>query len=76
LEPGIFRVCSVGAIKSVVGELEKDKLDFVGVQEVRWEGGNIKRQKIIYFSMKKGLLIAKHRQCFSYIIESFQRLKW
>jgi hypothetical protein len=28
----------VGAIKSVVGELEKYKLDFVGVQEVRWEG--------------------------------------
>jgi exonuclease III len=28
----------VGAIKSVVGELEKRKLDLVGVQEVRWEG--------------------------------------
>jgi exonuclease III len=28
----------VGAIKSVVGELEKYKLDLVGVQEVRWEG--------------------------------------
>jgi exonuclease III len=27
----------VGAIKSVVGELEKYKLDLVGVQEVRWE---------------------------------------
>jgi hypothetical protein len=27
-----------GAIKSVVGELEKYKLDLVGVQEVRWEG--------------------------------------
>jgi exonuclease III len=26
-----------GAIKSVVGELEKYKLDLVGVQEVRWE---------------------------------------
>jgi exonuclease III len=31
-------VCRVGAIKSVVGELEKFKLDLVGVQEVRWEG--------------------------------------
>jgi exonuclease III len=29
---------TVGAIKSVVGELEKCKLDLVGVQEVRWEG--------------------------------------
>jgi hypothetical protein len=28
----------VDAIKSVVGELEKYKLDLVGVQEVRWEG--------------------------------------
>jgi exonuclease III len=27
----------VGAIKSVVGELEKYKLDLVGVQEIRWE---------------------------------------
>jgi hypothetical protein len=28
----------VGAMKSAVGELEKYKLDLVGVQEVRWEG--------------------------------------
>jgi hypothetical protein len=28
----------VGAIKSVVGKLEKCKLDLVGVQEVSWEG--------------------------------------
>jgi hypothetical protein len=28
----------VGAIKSVLGELEKYKLDLVGVQEVWWEG--------------------------------------
>jgi hypothetical protein len=27
----------VGAMKSVVGELEKYKLDLVGFQEVRWE---------------------------------------
>jgi exonuclease III len=31
-------LCRGGAIKSVVGELEKYKLDLVGVQEVRWEG--------------------------------------
>jgi exonuclease III len=31
-------LCRVGAIKSVVGELEKCKLDLVGVQEVRWGG--------------------------------------
>jgi exonuclease III len=31
-------LCRIGAIKSVVGELEKYKLDLVGVQEVRWQG--------------------------------------
>jgi hypothetical protein len=31
-------LCRVGAIRSVVRELEKYKLDLVGVQEVRWEG--------------------------------------
>jgi hypothetical protein len=31
-------LCRVGAIKSVLGELGKCKLDLVGVQEVRWEG--------------------------------------
>jgi hypothetical protein len=31
-------LCTGGTIKSVVGELEKYKLDLVGVQEVRWEG--------------------------------------
>jgi exonuclease III len=30
--------CRGGAIRSVGGELEKYKLDLVGVQEVRWEG--------------------------------------
>jgi hypothetical protein len=32
----------VGAIKSEVGELEKYKLDLVGVQEVGWEGEGYK----------------------------------
>jgi hypothetical protein len=35
---GILGDCRVGAIKSVVGELEKYKLDLVGIQEVTWEG--------------------------------------
>jgi exonuclease III len=34
----IRSLCKVGAIKSVVGELERYKLDLVGVQEVRREG--------------------------------------
>jgi hypothetical protein len=32
----------VGAIKSVGGELEKYKLDLVGVQDIRWEGEGYK----------------------------------
>jgi hypothetical protein len=31
-------LCRIGAIKSVMGEVEKYKLDLVGVQKVRWEG--------------------------------------
>jgi hypothetical protein len=31
-------LCRVGEIKSEVGELEKYKLDLVGVQDARWEG--------------------------------------
>jgi hypothetical protein len=63
-------LCRVGAIKSVVGELEKYKLDLEGIQEVRWEGKgrDIKQQTFIHFSMEK-------EQDFSYIIESFQQLK-
>jgi hypothetical protein len=34
----IRSLCRVGAIKSVEGELEKCKLDWVGVSEVKWEG--------------------------------------
>jgi hypothetical protein len=42
-----------------VGELEKYKLDLVGVQEVRGKGKDIKQQTIIHFSMEKGMLITK-----------------
>jgi exonuclease III len=34
----VMSLYRVGAIKSVVRELDKYKLDLVGVQEVRWEG--------------------------------------
>jgi hypothetical protein len=40
-----------------VGKLEKYKLHLVKVQEVRWEGGDIKQSTIIHFSMEKGMLI-------------------
>jgi hypothetical protein len=40
-----------------VGELEKCKLDLVGVQRLGGKGRNIKQQTIIHFSMEKGMLI-------------------
>jgi hypothetical protein len=51
-------LCRVGAIKSVVGELEKCKSDLVGVQEVRWEGeGYQTADNYTFFFMEKGMLI-------------------
>jgi hypothetical protein len=55
---GIWNVrcfCRVDAIKSVEGELEKYKIDLVGVQEVRCEGEGY--QTADNFSMEKGILI-------------------
>jgi exonuclease III len=47
-------LCRVGAIKSVVRELEKYKLDLVGVQEVRWEGEGYQTADIYTFFYGKG----------------------
>jgi hypothetical protein len=44
----------VDAIKSVVGELEKYKLDLVGVQEVRWEGEGYQTADNYTFFLWKG----------------------
>jgi hypothetical protein len=38
LVPGTLGVYRIGAIKSVMGDLERYKFNLVGVQEVRWEG--------------------------------------
>jgi exonuclease III len=50
----IRSLCRVGAIKSVVEELEKYKLDLVGVQEVRWEGEGYQTADIYTFFYGKG----------------------
>jgi exonuclease III len=44
----VSSVCRVGAIKSV-GELEKYKLDLVGVQEVRWEREGYQTDNYTFF---------------------------
>jgi exonuclease III len=47
-------LCRLGAIKSVVEELEKYKLDLVGVQEVRWEGEGYQKAENYTFFYGKG----------------------
>jgi exonuclease III len=44
----------VGAIKSVVRELEKYKLDLVGVHEVKWEGEGYQTVDNYTFFYRKG----------------------
>jgi exonuclease III len=48
-------LCRVGAIKSVVRELEKYKLDLVGVQEVRWEGEGYQIDNYTFFYGKRNV---------------------
>jgi hypothetical protein len=43
----------IGSLKTVARELGKYKLDFVGVEEVRWEKGGTERAED--FSMDRGM---------------------
>jgi hypothetical protein len=47
-------LCTAGAIKSVVGVLEKYKLDLVGVQDIRWGMGGISNSRQLYIFLWKG----------------------
>jgi hypothetical protein len=51
---GIFGVCRVGVIRSVVEESGKYELDLVGVQEVRWEGEGYQTADNYIFFYGKG----------------------
>jgi hypothetical protein len=42
-----------GSLRAVGEEITKHKLDFVGVQDVRWDGGGTDQQANIHFSMER-----------------------
>jgi hypothetical protein len=50
-------------------ELARYKLDIVGVQEVRWNYGDMVKQGITIFSMKKETTIINWEPDFLYSIE-------
>jgi hypothetical protein len=60
----------------VVGEeISKYKLDIVGVQVVRWDGGGTERAGEYTFFFGKGIENHELGTVFPYIKESYQQLK-
>jgi hypothetical protein len=64
-----------GSLTALAEEISKYKLDIVGVQEVRWDGGGTKPACEYTFFMKRGMIIMKQVRGFSYIRESYQQLR-
>jgi hypothetical protein len=46
-----------GSLMTVLRELTRFKLDLVGVQEVRWEGGGTEAVGDTHFTMERGMRI-------------------
>jgi exonuclease III len=72
-------LCRAGLLKAVARELGKYKLDLVGVQELRWEkGGTERAERIIHFSVEKGMKIINYGQFFVHkrIISAVRRVEF
>jgi ACT domain-containing protein len=51
-----------GLLMTVTKGISKYKLDFVGVQEVRWDRGGTKQQVNIHFSIEREMRITNYVQ--------------
>jgi hypothetical protein len=49
------RLPKVSSLMTVSRELYRYKLELMGVQEVRWEGGGTKPAENTYFSTERGM---------------------
>jgi hypothetical protein len=68
-------LCRVCSLKTVSRELYKYRLDFVGMQEVRWEGSGIELAGEYTFFYGKGNENDELGTGFLYIRESYQQLR-
>jgi hypothetical protein len=66
-----------GSLRAVGGEISKYKLDLVGIQEVRWDGGDTERAGEYTGTSFCGKGNENHEigTGFSYIKESYQHLR-
>jgi hypothetical protein len=64
---GMWNVRSVyraGSLRAVAEEISKYKLNLVGVQEVRWDGGGTEAAGEYTFFMERGMRIMNYMQIF------------
>ena len=62
-------LCTTGSLTAAARELARYKLDFVGVEEVRWDKGGTVRAGDCNFFYRKETKIINWEQDFSYTTE-------